>query len=387
MARSREKQTMQGVPPRLVVQPRVVGGKSRAKQEWEGESSSDEESDEEEEQGSESEHVLHTEYWEVGHDTLGEEIRSQGERRYLKFLAFSKLIEKTSVTERTLGMPCFCSISDEAKLTCKCRVIDYFVGYYKCRGCNAGSCSTYLGNVKNWSSGAKLDEEPYFNRAERRYYQRLKKCLDLQYARTREAKTVAFTSAEGNKILAKVASADGTGVLGVCLYMMALTGLRFSDLGHIEYRDISVEEYEHQGKTYHRIGLTIRRGKNYKKAQDTRNCWENTHRCLINQPPGFAVWLAGVVHLKDKDKDKKAFPMTTATANRKMRKAKCEGTTYGYRKHYAARVWVEEEGDKVKVASRMGHANLKMADAFYRSLADSRVEGEYRVHLGKPLAY
>ena len=56
-------------------------------------------------------------------------------------------------------------------------------------------------------------------------------------------------------------------------------------------------------------------------------------------------------------------------------------TTYAFRKHYAARVYAETN-DKKKVAERMGHANPKMAEAFYMSMEMMPTVRAYRSHFG-----
>jgi integrase len=306
---------------------------------------------------------------EAGIDLLDEEGKHQGERNWLLFQRVRCAMIKRSLED----FPCKCAgVPDDERSVCLCRCFSYFVGMIRTRGNCAGSQSTYLGHVRSWA----MSVGDKWNRAEYTMYNRLKKAADAQYARTKEEKQTALESKAANKILEQVEEVNPP--LSVMLYLQGQHGTRHNDTYLLQKRDLIIEELVEKPGEYE-VGMTLRRGKNIKTCKDKRNSRERTDGTLLKKPKCFHQWAAHYAkHRVGANATDRVFNVDTSTANRVMRKAGCKGTTYGFRKHYAAKKFVETGGDLVKLAVAMGHSNFKMTQGFYRSLKDGSVEKEYQ---------
>jgi hypothetical protein len=175
-----------------------------------------------------------------------------------------------------------------------------------------------------------------WTRAEFTIYNRLKKAADAQYARMKEEKQTAFTSKEGNIILDKVEEEDSE--LACMLFCQGLGGPRHDDTNRLQKRDLCITELKDTVDRQYEVAFTLRRGKNMKTCKDKRNCRERTDRCLLKMPESFHQFAAHYSqHRVGKGSQETVFNTSTAKANRIMRKLGCSGTTYGFRKHYAAK--------------------------------------------------
>lgn len=213
-------------------------------------------------------------------------------------------------------------------------------------------------------------------------FNKLKKAAKRQYARTKGVKTVGFTKEEADEILRQCQKVD-PGRLQMMLYLMGLKGTRFDDIRQVERRDFQILPYVKEGQKTWEVKVTVRNGKTKAGADETVTFTNYTCDCTIKLPPAFKCYAMNYGKFSGKNGAFLPFEMTTQKANRLMRKAGCKGTTYGFRKHFAARAWIEEKGDVTKVAHRMAHASLKMARAFYLNIQGAAVEEEYKKHILK----
>jgi integrase len=160
------------------------------------------------------------------------------------------------------------------------------------------------------------------------------------------------------------------------VYLCRCPGGRYNDIVLLQFRDIVVKPFVHGGKE---IWTTFRNGKNRGHAKDMLLSVERTMASMVELPAGLDVFLQEVETLKlTRPGDRPFEGLTTRGVGNILYRKKLGVTTYAFRKHFAARVYAETGGDKIKVSHRMGHANPKMTEAFYLSAAMIPVVEAYK---------
>jgi integrase len=267
----------------------------------------------------------------------------------------------------------------EQRGTCRCAALFMFIQHMREGDLSPGTQSTYLGYLNAWVKRT-LDR---WTDAEYMIVYKHRKQMDREYARVKREKITAAGAAIANMVLAKLVESKKF-LIAMVLYLMALTGGRYSDIVQIQYRDIDVTEHVGAGgiSLGWRVDYHFRVGKNRPGTKYKHYGNERTDRCLVHLPAGGDTWMRELAEKKRKDPDGYPFKdMTTSQAGAALRKIGLGLTTYSFRKHYAARIYAEMN-DKKKVSERMGHANTKMAEAYYMSLEMMSVVREYRARFG-----
>ena len=288
-------------------------------------------------------------------DFLAEHSSTIGQGVWRVFLEFDGASAKARQQGRDL---CTCEgLTEAEQLICKCSAIYCFVGAMEQADLCYGTRDTYLGVILAW----RIRENRVWVRSAFVLIGRFRKIMARLHARFRTGGAVAVDKGRGNAVIQNLEFRNFKREATI-LWMMSNNGGRCNCITNMQYRDIGWRLFEHGGRE---ITLTYRNGKNRNHAKDTFLSTERENANLIEPPKFLDEFLQEVDMKKHTDPLDRPFEgITTNSIGRLMRKFKYGVTTYGFRKHFAARIFAEGE-DKLEVSRRIGHANTKQAEAFY----------------------
>lgn len=300
-------------------------------------------------------------YIDIGRDSLEENTPTAGRsewEHYCNLVDQLMQIRATKNPEFHGGFLCLCpNLSEEERKTCQCSAILGMEGQMKEADLMASSRGTYFGYVVAWKMRSNLR----WTSAEYQVIKQLRKNLEKEAARTKKDKVIGLTPDQANGVL-ELLDQKNYDQEALALFLVGLLGPRFNGITKTEYRDFIIDEDPHRPGEQ-RVTIHVRRDKNKSDAKSKGMITESTGVTLLKKPEGWSAFVANCRLCQGST----ATPfghLTTSKVGAILRKIGAGVTTYGFRKHYAARVYAET-GCKKKVSERMGHVNTKMAEAFY----------------------